>query len=167
MNKWTRDVLAAAPRRIGASGGISIPADGEPMHHVQRWSEVVHASGLPKRSVEAEPEGIARLVMRFIRPAERLTLRVLTDNSAAVGALNKGHSPAFLLNAICDRIATNFPFLTLAVEHLPGARNPSDGISRGKPLTVGEWATALALAKEEPRTRVVNGGAGPSRCVPT
>ena len=86
--------------------------------------------------------------MRFVRPKERATVTVMNDNSAAVLAIAKGHSPAFVMNTVCDRIRRGFPHLTVGTEHLAGAVNPADGLSRGEDLTEEDWAWAVSLARD-------------------
>ena len=162
--KWERDVLEAPPRKITVPqeptavlitdapdwgfGGIFINCAGDVFHHAQTWSMADRETGFTKTSNFAEPEGILRLIRRFVKPSDRFKLKVRTDNDASVGAYAKGHSPSFFINQVCNRVQAEFPLLELDLEHLAGAKNPSDGISRGKELSADDWAKAVAIARD-------------------
>jgi hypothetical protein len=165
LARWTEDVLSAPPRKItvhqqptatlitdasdAGYGAIDVDAIGSLQAEAFKWSKLDRERGTTKKSVYAEPEAVCRSIRRFVNPSNELSLVVLTDSSTAALAIRKGYSPAFLVNSVCSRIVREFPRLTLTLKHIPGATNPADGLSRGhSELTVEEWATALAMAKE-------------------
>ena len=173
LERWTQDVLSAPPRVIKRTqkpvavlitdasdwgfGGIFITADGALHTHAQEWTPIEKLNGMTKRSVHAEPNAIVRLLRRFVRPKDHTAVLVLSDNDAAVRAFTKGHSPAFVINKGCLEIQSEFPNLSLSLCHVPGAANPSDGLSRGHDLSVEDWVQAMHLARAVLDTGVEDG----------
>jgi hypothetical protein len=162
MKKWQRAILEANPRAISRdrppeavlicdASGIGWAASFATEHGTIKvcrgdWTEADKKSGLHERSPHAEPEGIYRAICRFVRPSQRLRLLVITDSSTAKAALQKGHSPAFIVNAICTRCSMNYPNLEIETMHIPGPSMPMDGMSRGKiEPSVVEWARIMEL----------------------
>jgi hypothetical protein len=119
------------------------------------------------RSTYAEPEAIYRALCRFIKPWDSRPLLVLTDSSTAKYSLARGYSAAFPVNDVARRVKQHFPRLILEFEHVPGANNPADGLSRGldAELAPAQVATAaqqaIQSAGAESRVAAVKGGVFP------
>ena len=143
LAKWTADVLATAPREVkerpqptatlitDASdwgfGAIFVDQLGRLQAAGVPWSKKDREQGMTKKSVYAEPEGICRGLQQFVKPSFEGRIVVLKDNSAAVYALAKGHSPAFFVTAVCDRIRREFPKLELIMKHIPASSSHQTG----------------------------------------
>jgi len=148
IRRWQSDILAAGPRKITEDnspdlvlitdasdvygwGAISIDSTGGEMFFAAPWSLADLRCGFTKSSTSAEPEAIYRASCRFIKPLVHTHVCVISDNSAAVGALSKGHSGAHFMNDVCCRLQATFPKVRFTFSHIKGTSNPADGISRG------------------------------------
>jgi hypothetical protein len=110
---------------VDASGGATF-LDQRP------WGDTLH---LAHRSTTSEPEAVWRSLCRFLNPTRQATVRVLSDHSPFVDAVNKGHSASAGNNGVLARIAERFPKLTLRAVHIPGELNPTDELSRQQATT--------------------------------
>lgn len=87
-------------------------------------------------SVHSEPLGAHKALCRFAKfvsnaPARPRTIRVLSDSTTAVAAINKGYSPSFIVNRVARMIRNDFSFFQIIAQHVAGVDNKADGLSRG------------------------------------
>eukprot|EP00760_Papus_ankaliazontas_P026717 PhM_4_TR3069/c1_g1_i5/m.91122 len=98
----------------------------------QKWETRFRAN---KISTWAETEGITRALRHFFPEGPPASLAVLTDSSAAAGAFTKGRSPVYALNrAVGDAQTAGFYNQPIVFQHIEGATNPADMLSRGKEM---------------------------------
>lgn len=162
LQAWTRVATANAfvPCETEAPAGLTLLTDacetgwgalcvdsdtGMAMSHSAMWTPQERITLQTVHSTYAEPEAVYRAVCRFVRPAETRQVLVLTDSAAAKGALAKGHSPSFVVNAIAARLNSAFGEVQFRYAHVPGKQNGADGLSR---------ATETTLATDEVRRRI-------------
>jgi len=165
VDQWRQAILSAPPRRITPEsapeyvmvtdasswgwGSMVQTPDGNVQADSHAWSQTDREAGLDnRRSTQAEPEAIFRALCKCLPPSKAATIHVLTDNAAAVGAIARGYSLAFRLNAIINRISRTFPRLKVTASHTRGDANPVDGMSRGRQPTVDDWERFRVLATE-------------------
>ena len=166
IEQWTNDVLTHGPREIPRDlrpswlivsdashwgwGAWVMKPNGKITWHSHKWSSADRHAGLSsKTSAHAEPEAIARVLDTELLPTTTSKVLILTDSTTAKYALQKGYSPSFFVNAIATRVALKFPSVQLQLEHLPGACNMADGVSRGKKPTVDDWESFRVLASDD------------------
>ena len=80
-------------------------------------------------SPSTEPQAVKRAICRFLRPADKGVVCVLTDHSSLVDSLEKGHSKSYdytLMLQTMSCFAAQF-----FIKHIPGDENPVDKASRG------------------------------------
>ena len=122
-------------------GAISIARDGTVEFARGKWPEHLHEK--MARSTAAEPEAAYQAMLRFVHVNHK-TVRFLTDHQAIQFAHEAGRAKGYDVNLLVHRMNSHFVDTRFHVAHLPGKRNPTDGISRGKELTADD----LDLAKE-------------------
>jgi hypothetical protein len=123
---------------------------------VQTKSEAWEREFKGKRvSTWAEPEAIARAACHFIDPKIRGRTIVLTDSSTAVGAYEKGYSPAFAVNKAVEKLKSMFTVMEFECFHLKGFMNVADPYSRNESAEEPSVAIitdlALGAQKSPPR----------------
>jgi hypothetical protein len=147
LTQWRDDILAAGPRHVTPDhgpdlvlvldasdwgwGALSIDDLGRDTFVSAQWTSSDRRTFDTGSSVRAEPEGIYRACCRFVRTGHHRAVHIATDSSASKGALGKGHSRSYWMNHVCLRLQATFPDVVFTFEHIPGAANPADRISRG------------------------------------
>jgi hypothetical protein len=171
FRQWRRDVLEAPARHItepvnpelviivDASdtgwGALSFDEHGRETFRAAQWDTADKRAFNTKVSTRAEPEGLYRACCMLVRKGVHKNVYIASDSSAAVGAVNRGHSSSYWMNYVCSKLQAAFPDVTFHVVHTPGRTNPADGISRGAPEPSSEdWAEARAIADEAKATRI-------------
>ena len=165
IRTWKRDILAAPPRVISPAripdlliitdasdikwGAIGIEARGHGRFVSEEWTSADRRMAFTKTSTHAESEAIFRAACKLINPTRHRQILIASDSSAAVGAINKGHSLAYHMNDVCRRLQGTFPSLAFELVHTPGKGNPADGISRhAKCPSSADWERAWEIADQ-------------------
>ena len=111
----------------GGWGGILINA---------HTGEVTVVAGLPeagansKDSNVSEPWGLFRAIMHCTSPNQRTRIKIFTDNTPLVAAVNRKFAAASASNKVMQLLLKMRPKLSLHAEHVPGKINPADPLSR-------------------------------------
>ena len=163
FRSWQLGVLRAKPRLVTEGeppslviivdasdsgwGAIAIDDMGRDLFHGSEWTTSDRRCFDTKLSVRAEPEGIYRACCRFIRWGRDKVVHIATDSMASKGAVSKGQSLSYWMNHVCWRLQSTFPGVTFTIQHIAGATNPADAISRGAPRpSLEELEAALDIA---------------------
>ena len=98
----------------------------------------------------ADLEMAAVLLALSLVPLNNRNIVLLIDNQSACRVLEKRRSCAWRLHMFGKAIHARVSSLgsSLQARWLPSAKNPADGISRGKAITQADLAQALSLAHE-------------------
>ena len=86
-----------------------------------------------KSSSVAEPLAVIAAAHTFIDPSARIAVKHVGDNIGSVDEINRGHSTRegrFL----AEYLHKHFPRATFTSDHYPGAKIPTDELSRRKAL---------------------------------
>lgn len=171
LKRWRDDVLAAKPRVMKAPefpdlviivdasdtgwGALSFDAHGRETFVAERWSTSDKRAFDTRVSTRAEPEGLYRACCAMIARDRHRAVHIMSDSSAATGAINKGSSGSYWMNYVCVKLQAAFPEVAIQVTHTPGARNPADGVSRGEAEpSADDWARGREIADAAKATLV-------------
>lgn len=147
LRQWQEDILAAPPQHITMAGApdlvitvdasdwgfgaLAVDEFDRVLHVSQQWSDWDKRTFDTGSSVRAEPEGIWRAACRFVRHRHHKRVFFWSDSGAACGAYTKGYSLSYWMNRCILKLNEAFPAVSFLFQHVAGAENPADGLSRG------------------------------------
>lgn len=163
LKRWRDDLLAAKPRVMHAPeypdlviivdasdtgwGALSFDAHGRETFSAEQWSTADKRAFDTRVSTRAEPEGLYRACCAMVARHKHRAVHIMSDSSAATGAINKGSSGSYWMNYVCVKLQAAFPEVAIRVTHTPGNRNPADGVSRGEAEpSAADWSRAREIA---------------------
>lgn len=152
LREWVQELLANKFRHITSPedtpiltlmvdasgwgwGAIVVSEDtGTVQQASAPWSPQEKIDYKTEDSVHSEPLGAYKALCRFAKfhpNPKPPTVKILTDNVSCVAAINTGYAKSFIINKIANRIRSDFYFLNVVAEHIPGVTNRADALSRG------------------------------------